>query len=130
VAFLFTEEKMKSFELQRKPFIVPTSDGKLIEEHFGMASIFCGDFSFAHMIAPAGWSEPFQIPEFDEVTFVFSGKKKIEVDDELIILEKGQSICIKKGSRVRYSNPFQEPCEYVSVCIPAFTIERVKRQEQ
>ena len=119
---------MNPFELQLNPFIVPTTDGKVIEEHFGMASIFCGDFSFAHMIAPSGWSEPVQIPEFDEVTFIFSGKKKIEVEGKTIILEKNQSICIKKGSSVRYSNPFEELCEYVSVCIPAFTLDRVKRQ--
>jgi mannose-6-phosphate isomerase-like protein (cupin superfamily) len=120
--------KMKQFELQKNPFVVPTTDGKLIEEHFGMASINCGDFSFAHMIAPPGWSEPFQTPDFDEVTFVFTGKKKIEVEKETIILEKGHSVCIKKGSSVRYSNPFNEPCEYVSVCIPAFTLERVQRE--
>ena len=58
----------------------------------------------------------------------FPVRKKIEVENETIILEKGHSICIKKGSSVRYSNPFNEPCEYVSVCIPAFTLERVKRQ--
>jgi mannose-6-phosphate isomerase-like protein (cupin superfamily) len=119
---------MKNYELQTNPFIVPTNDGKLIEEHFGKASISTGDYSFAHMIAPAGWSEPFQTPEFDEITYIISGRKKIEVDDEEIILEKNQSICIKKGSPVRYSNPFTEPCEYVSVCIPAFTLNRVKRE--
>lgn len=121
---------MKKYELQTKPFIVPTNDGKLIEEHFGKASIDIGDYSFAHMIAPAGWSESFQTPEFDEITYIFSGKKKIEVDcEEIIILEKNQSICVKKGSRVRYSNPFEEPCEYVSVCVPAFTIDRVNRKK-
>lgn len=120
---------MKNFFLQTNPFIVPTNDGKLIEEHFGKASIQIGDYSFAHMIAPAGWSEPFQIPDFDEITFVYSGRKKIEVKDVEIILEKNQSICIPKGTRVRYSNPFDVQCEYVSVCIPAFTIDRVKRED-
>jgi len=119
---------MKNYDLQTNPFIVPTTDGKLIEEHYGKASIDVGDYSFAHMIAPAGWSEPFQVPEFDEITFIFSGKKKFEVNGDEIILEKNQSICVKKGSRVRYSNPFNEPCEYVSVCVPAFTIDRVKRE--
>lgn len=120
---------MSKIQLQTKPFVVPTNDGKLIEEHFGFASINVGDYSFAHMIAPAGWSEPFQVPEFDEITFVFSGKKKLELDDQTIILEKGQSICVHKGSRVKYSNPFDEPCEYVSLCVPAFTLDRVKREE-
>jgi len=129
VVFLsILSNKMNPYELQLTPFIVPTTDGKIIKEHFGKASIFCGDFSFAHMIAPPGWSEPFQRPEFDEVTFVFAGKKKIEVDTETIILEAGQSICVRKGSNVRYSNPFHDSCEYVSVCIPAFTIDRVKRE--
>lgn len=118
----------KQFEVQTKPFVVPVNDGKLIEEFFGKASINCGDFSFAHMIAPSGWSEPFQTPDFDEVTYVISGRKKFEIDGEEIILQKNQSICVRKGSRVRYSNPFEELCEYVSVCIPAFAPDRVHRE--
>lgn len=119
---------MKKYLLQRNPFTVPTTDNKLIEEHFGKASINAGMFSFAHMIAPPQWSEPFQIPEFDELTYVISGRKKIEVESEEIILEKNQSIYIVRGTRVRYSNPFDEPCEYVSVCLPAFTFEKVNRE--
>ena len=121
---------MNKYYLQTKPFVVPTTDQKLIEEHFGKASINVGEFSFAHMIAPPQWSEPFQTPDFDEVTYVFSGRKKIEVDDEEIILEKNHSIFIKRGTRVRYSNPFDEPCEYISVCMPAFTLEKVNRDAE
>ncbi|NMB81831.1 MAG: cupin domain-containing protein [Ignavibacteria bacterium] len=119
---------MKKYYVQKNPFIVPTTDGKLIEEHFGIASINTGDYSIAHMIAPPHWSEPFQTPEFDEITYIISGRKKFEIDGEEIVLTKGLSICVLKGTRVRYSNPFDEPCEYVSVCIPAFSIERVKRE--
>jgi mannose-6-phosphate isomerase-like protein (cupin superfamily) len=119
---------MKKYLLQTNPFIVPTNDGKLIEEHFGKASINSGDYSLAHMIAPSGWSEPFQTPQFDEITYVFSGRKMIEVENEKIVLQKNQSICILKGTRVRYSNPFDEACEYISVCIPAFTLEKVNRE--
>jgi len=118
---------MKTYHLQTKPFTVPTTDGKLIEEHFGNASIKQGNYSVAHMIAPPGWKEPFQKPEFEEVTFVFSGKKMVEVNDEKIILNSKESICILKGSRVRYSNPFDEPCEYVSFCTPAFSPDLVNK---
>jgi mannose-6-phosphate isomerase-like protein (cupin superfamily) len=52
-----------------------------------------------------------------------------EVDGEEIILEAGQTILIKKGTRVRYSNPFNEPCEYWSCCVPAFNIDTVNREE-
>jgi mannose-6-phosphate isomerase-like protein (cupin superfamily) len=94
-----------------------------------MASINAGDYSVAHMVAPPGWSEPFQTPEFDEITFVISGKKKFEFDDDVIVLEKNQSVCVPKGTRVRYSNPFEVPVEYLSFCIPAFTPEKVNREE-
>lgn len=120
---------MDKYYIQKNPFVVPTIDGKLIEEFFGMASIKCGDFSIARMVAPQGWNEPYQTPEFDETTFIISGKKQFEIDGETIVLEKNESICILKGTRVRYSNPFDEPVEYISVCIPAFTIKRVNRED-
>lgn len=114
--------------IQKNPLRIPTNDEKIILEHFGIPSTSTNEFSFAHMIAPPGWYEPFQTPEFDELTFVIRGKKQIEIDDEKIILKEKESILVKKGTRVRYSNPFDEPVEYVSVCIPAFSIERVNRE--
>jgi len=113
---------------QDKPFVVPTTDGKLIEEHFGLATNKTGEFSIAHMVAPSGWSEPFQNPEFDEYTLVSRGKKLFDVDGQKIVVSAGESILVKKGSRVQYSNPFEEPCEYWSVCIPAFSIDKVHRE--
>lgn len=114
---------------QDNPFVVPTTDGKLIEEHAGLATTGQENLSIAHMIAPAGWSEPFQNPGFDEYTLVSRGKKLFEVDGDEVVVGTGESILIKKGSRVRYSNPFDDPCEYWSVCLPAFSIETVNREE-
>lgn len=119
-----------NFFLQNKPFIVPTTDGKVIEEHFGRVSTNNENISIAHMVAPAGWSEPHQNPEFDEWTLVSRGKKCVEVDGQVAVLEAGQSMLVKKGARVRYSNPFSEECEYWSVCLPAFSIETVNREEK
>jgi mannose-6-phosphate isomerase-like protein (cupin superfamily) len=113
---------------QDKPFIVPTNDGKLIEEHVGLIASKDTGISIARMIAPPGWSEPFQNPEFDEYTLVSNGKKQFEVDGEIVIVSAGESILIKKGSRVRYSNPFEIPCEYWSVCLPAFSMDLVHRE--
>lgn len=119
---------MKNYKVQKAPFVVPTDDGKLIEEHFGLASIRA-DLSLAHMIAPAGWSEPFQTPDFDEFTYVIKGKKKFLIDDEEVILEEGQSIKISKGTRVQYSNPFDQPCEYIAICRPPFELNSANREE-
>lgn len=117
-----------AYYIQTAPFIVPTTDGKLIEEHFGAASTGRKDISVAHMVAPAGWSEPAQWPEFDEWTLVNAGKKCLEINGEEILLEAGQSIWVSKGARVRYSNPFDAPCDYWSVCLPAFSPDLVHRE--
>lgn len=114
--------------LQTAPFKVPVPDGKIIEEHEGLASTGNSNISIAHMVAPPGWGEPFQTPQFDEYTLVSSGKKLVEVEGEKITVHAGQSIFIKSGTRVRYSNPFEEACEYWSVCLPAFSLESVHRE--
>ncbi len=119
---------MKKYIIQNNPFIVPTTDGKIIKEHHGMASTGNTDVSIAHMIAPSGWSEPFQTPEFEEYTFIISGKKQFIIDGEKIILEAGQSIKIEANTRVQYSNPFAETCEYISICRPAFDFSKVNRE--
>ena len=116
------------YKIQKSPFVVPTEDGKLIEEHWGN-STQNSNISIAHMVAPAGWSEPHQTPEFDEFTFVIRGKKQFEIDDETVTLEAGQSILIEKGARIRYSNPFDAECEYIAICLPAFSMELVNREE-
>ena len=119
---------MTAYKIQKKPFVVPTTDGKLIEEHFGNTSIQ-SELSIAHMVAPAKWGEPFQTPKFDEFTYIIKGKKQFNIEGELLVLEAGQSIKINRGTRVQYSNPFSEPCEYLSVCYPAFSMDLVNREE-
>ncbi len=118
----------KKYIIQNNPFVVPTTDGKVIQEHFGMATDGNPQISMAHMKAPSGWSEPFQTPEFDEFTFIIKGKKQFIIENETLILKAGQSIKIKKNTRVQYSNPFSEVCEYIAICTPAFSIDLVNRE--
>lgn len=110
------------------PFTVPTTDGKVIKEFIGLASTKTDGFSIAHMVAPPGWSEPHQSPEFDEITIVVSGKKQFEIDGEEVVLSAGQCIIVLAGSRVRYANPFEEATSYWSICMPAFSLARVHRE--
>jgi len=119
----------KNYTLQKSPFIVPTDDGKYIGEHWGKASDGNTNLSIAHMIAPPGWKEPFQTPDFDEYTFIIKGKKQFIIDGKIVILEAGQSIKINKNTRIQYSNPFKEACEYLAICTPAFSPETVNREE-
>lgn len=120
---------MKKYTIQNNPFVVPTTDGKIIKEHVGLATDGNSKISIAHMVAPAGWSEPFQTPEFDEYTFIIKGKKQFIIEGEIVVLEAGQSIKINKNNRVQYSNPFKEACEYIAICTPAFSMNLVNRED-
>jgi mannose-6-phosphate isomerase-like protein (cupin superfamily) len=120
---------MKRYVKQTDPFRVPVTDDKLIEEYFGNASTGESQYSVAHMIAPPGWEEPHQNPEFDEITIMISGKKEVEIDGETIDLKGGETLLVRRGARVRYRNPFDEPAEYWSVCLPAFSIQAAHREE-
>lgn len=119
----------KKYTIQKNPFVVPTTDGKLIEEHFGNATTGNSEISIAHMIAPPGWSEPFQTPEFDEYTYIIKGKKQFIIEGEVVVLESGQSIKIQRNTRIQYSNPFSESCEYIAICTPAFSMDLVNRED-
>lgn len=118
----------KKYTIQTSPFVVPTTDGKLIEEHFGNATDKNSEVSIAHMVAPAGWSEPFQTPKFEEYTYVIKGKKQFNIDGDIVVLKAGQSIKIEKNVRVQYSNPFDSDCEYLAICLPAFSMDLVNRE--
>ncbi len=115
---------------QTHPIIVPTTDGKTIEEHFGRAATDSSTASVARMVAPAGWAEPAQTPEFDEYTLMVRGKKRIELPEGPITLSAGESLLVPAHTRVRYSNPFDEDAEYWSVCLPAFSPDLVHRDQQ
>ncbi len=120
---------MAKYKIQETAFVVPTTDGKLIEKHFGKATDGNSAISIAHMVAPPGWSEPFQTPNFDEFTYIIKGEKQFIIENKKIVLESGQSIKIYKNTRIQYSNPFGEPCEYLAICTPAFSLENVNREK-
>lgn len=100
---------------------------KLIEEYIGAVNSGTDDLSIARMKSPSGWMEPGQKPDFDEYTIVLSGTLRVETADETIDVSDGQGILISRGEWVRYSSPEEGGAEYISVCIPAFTPDRVHR---
>jgi len=102
---------------------------KIIREYVGVVNTQTRDVSIAHMQSPAGWVEPGQTPEFDEYTIVLKGKLKVETKGGVDIVQEGQAIITKKGEWVRYSSPDAD-AEYIAVCLPAFTIENVHRDEE
>lgn len=121
---------MNRYRLVVKPTTIPVPGGKLIEEFFGRVNTGNESFSLAHMIAPPGWDEPAQCPEFGELTIVIRGAMKIEVDDQEVIVRAGQSFWVEPGVRLRYSNPFEDENEYYAVCMPAFALDAAHRDPE
>jgi mannose-6-phosphate isomerase-like protein (cupin superfamily) len=132
---------MTRYRLVESATRIPVPGGKLIEELFGRVNTGTDAFSLAHMIAPPGWSEPAQCPAFGELTIMIRGAMQIEVgegstaragddsDSAVIALRAGQAFWVEPGVRVRYSNPYPEEGEYYAICLPAFSPDRVHRED-
>ena len=102
---------------------------KIIREIFGRVNSDSSAISIAHMTSPEGWEEPGQRPEFDEYTYVLSGKLRVETEQGDFNIESGQAIQAKEGEWIRYSTPFPGGADYIAVCSPAFSIDTVHRDE-
>ena len=64
--------------------MIPVPGGKQIKEMIGRVHTGTEELSLAHMVAPAGWGEPPQTPEFGELTLVLRGRVRVEVQFVLI----------------------------------------------
>jgi mannose-6-phosphate isomerase-like protein (cupin superfamily) len=81
------------------------------------------------MNAPGDWSEPFQTPEFGEITVVLRGTVLVDHDGGRLEVGEGQGVVTAPGERVRYSTG-AEGAEYVAVCLPAFDPEAAHRDDE
>ena len=102
---------------------------KTIEEFVGRVNTGHEAVSVARMVAPAGWVEPGQRPEFDEVTLVLKGRVRVEHEGGMLDVRAGQAVWTHAGEWVRYSTPDEGGAEYVAVCLPAFSPDTVRRDD-
>ena len=102
---------------------------KLIDEYVGRVNTKTSAASVAHMRSPQGWLEPGQTPEFDEFTIVLKGMLRVEHKGGTLDVNPGQAVIAHAGEWVRYSTPQEGGAEYIAVCLPAFSMESVHRDE-
>jgi quercetin dioxygenase-like cupin family protein len=110
-----------------RPTIVQSAGNKpkQIEEYAGRVNSGHDTVSVARMRSPAGWQEPGQRPEFEEITVVIAGSLRVEYEGGEMEVNAGQAVVASPGEWVRYSTP--NGAEYVAVCLPAFSPETVHR---
>ena len=102
---------------------------KLIDEYIGRVNSNTSVASVAHMRSPQGWLEPGQTPEFDEFTIVLKGTLRVEHKGGSLDVNARQAVIAYAGEWVRYSTPQEGGAEYIAVCLPAFSMETVHRDE-
>jgi mannose-6-phosphate isomerase-like protein (cupin superfamily) len=102
---------------------------KLIDEYIGRVNSLTDILSIAHMRSPGGWQEPGQAPEFREYTVVLRGMLRVEHRAGVLDVHAGQAVIAEPGEWVRYSTPGAEGAEYIAVCLPAFSMETVHRDD-
>jgi len=102
---------------------------KLIDEYVGRVNTKTSAASVAHMRSPQGWLEPGQTPEFDEFTIVLKGMLRVEHEGGSLDVNSGQAVIAHAGEWIRYSTPQDGGAEYIAVCLPAFSMESVHRDE-
>jgi len=102
---------------------------KLIDEYIGRVNSKTSGASVAHMRSPGGWVEPGQTPEFDEFTIVLKGMLRVEHKDGALEVRAGQAVIAHAGEWIRYSTPEESGAEYIAVCLPAFSMETVHRDQ-
>ena len=117
-------------KLIKTPSIVKSSGNmkKVIREHVGLVNSNNNEISIAHMTSPKGWEEAGQTPEFHEYTLVLEGELKVQTIEKIFNVKAGQSIITYPGEWVKYETK-REGANYIAICLPAFSQEKVNRDE-
>jgi ethanolamine utilization protein EutQ len=102
---------------------------KLIDEYIGRVNSKTDGVSVAHMRSPQGWEEPGQTPEFDEFTVVLKGMLRVRHKHGQMDVTAGQAVIVHGGEWIQYSTPAEGGAEYIAVCLPAFAMETVHRDQ-
>jgi len=102
---------------------------KRIEEFAGRVNSGHAQVSVARMTSPAGWEEPGQRPEFEEITVVLRGMVRVQHNSGVLDVRAGQAVVTSPGEWIRYSTPEPDGAEYIAICLPAFSPETVHRDE-
>ncbi len=115
-----------------QPTIIESAGNKpkRIEEFIGQVNSKTASISIAKMTSPGGWLEPGQTPEFDEYTLILKGTLRVESKNDTVDVHAGEAIIAHAGEWIRYSTPKPEGAEYVAVCLPAFGMDTVHRDDE
>jgi len=126
---LFEGASMPTLVAQPTRISAAGTKPKLIDEYIGRVNTKTAGVSVAHMRSPKGWEEPGQTPEFDEFTLILKGLLRVQHKGGHMDVTPGQAVIAHAGEWIRYSTPADGGAEYIAVCLPAFSMDTVHRDQ-
>jgi quercetin dioxygenase-like cupin family protein len=125
----FTGGNFQMPKLIKKPEIIETmvEISEKIEEYVGRLNTGTEQISVAKRCAPKGWQLPGQRASFQEILVVLKGCLRVEHTDGVVEVRAGQAIIESPGEWIRHSAPYKEGVEYMAICTPAFSPDKIKR---
>jgi hypothetical protein len=97
--------------------------------YIGLLWVF-SDRLFAVENSPILDDEDGTMTKIEDPTVVeAAGTLRVTTRDGVSDIGAGQAVIARKGEWVKYSTPLERGAEYIAVCIPAFSLETVHRDE-
>uniref|UniRef100_A0A0G4HCU8 (S)-ureidoglycine aminohydrolase cupin domain-containing protein n=1 Tax=Chromera velia CCMP2878 TaxID=1169474 RepID=A0A0G4HCU8_9ALVE len=111
------------------PTNVVEAPGILISEFFGRVASGDPRLSACTVTVKKASEEAWQTPEFDEYVLVLSGCVELKFGDgKTAKVAAKQGAFLPRGTRVKWVWP--GPCEYIPICLPAFSPENCGREDE
>jgi hypothetical protein len=102
---------------------------KFSDEYVGLVNTGDAKLSITLMHSPPRWEGIGRTADFHEFKVVFKGMLRVTSPDGDIDVEAGQAVHVEPGEWVRLSTPSADGAEYVTVCMPAFSLAALARDE-
>ena len=102
---------------------------KFSDEYVGLVNTGDAKLSITLMHSPPHWEGIGRTADFHEFKVVLKGMVRVTSPDGDIDVEAGQAVHVEPGEWVRFSTPSADGAEYMTVCMPAFSLAALKRDE-
>ena len=94
---------------------------KICDEYVGVVNTGDEKVSITLMHSPAGWEGVAHYSKFHEYVVVLRGQLQVQHANGTTEVAVGQAIHIEPNEEIIFATPGDDGCEYMSVCVPAYS---------
>jgi len=101
--------------------------GTTVTEFFGNVASKEAEISAGLVKITEAVTNPWQTPQFEEHILMIKGEAHLEHSKGTTVVKENSGVILPAGCRVKWI--FPGPCEYVPICLPAFSPSNVFRED-